>query len=224
MPDSRTLKFVSLHIIVATITLACILMNGPMRAGLPVDNSLLERVGFIAANTGLWTASWMVWMASALGLFVFCSILASELNDSLSVRISLMIVALGIGPDLIAEVIYAFIIPQMIAQGSSLDMVQSLELIASHLTGFLGNGLYNLGGLGLTLIAWRQRVFPLWVFLWGLTSWGLGLSLSVSIALANMKAAEVFTASSMVLSTSWMLIFAYCRFAPESLRKRWITP
>lgn len=199
-------------------------MNGPMRPGLPVDTSLLERVEFIAANQTLWAASWMVWMASALGLFVFCSILASELKASLGTRISLTIVAMGIGPDLIAEVIYAFIIPKIILQGLSLDMVQSLELIASHLTGFLGNGLYNLGGLGLTLIAWRQRILPLWVFFWGLTSWILGLSLSASIAVGDMKAAELFTASSMVLSTSWMLILAYLRFAPDSMRARWNTP
>lgn len=223
MPDSRTLKFFSLHMIVATITLACILMNGPMRAGLPVDTTLLERAEFIAGNQGLWAASWMVWMASALGLFIFCSIVASELKRSLGARISLTIVAMGIGPDLIAEVIYAFIIPKIIAEGLNLDMMQSLEWIASHLTGFLGNGLYNLGGLGLTLIAWRQGILPLWVFVWGITSWLLGLSLSASIAIGDMKAAELFTASSMVLSTCWMLIFAYLRFAPESIRARWNT-
>lgn len=220
---SDKLKFFSLHIIVAIITLACLLMNGPMRPGLPIDTTVLERAEFIAGNQALWVMSWMVWMASAIGLFVFCSILAGELKSRMRARVALTIVAMGIGPDLIAEVIYAFIIPKVVLLELNLDIMQSLELIASHLTGFLGNGLYNLGGLALTIIAWRERIFPIWVFIWGLTSWILGLSLSVSIAIDYMAGAEFFTATSMVLSTSWMLVIAYIRFAPQGFRERWNT-
>ncbi|WP_238322721.1 MULTISPECIES: hypothetical protein [Pseudoalteromonas] len=92
------------------------------------------------------------------------------------------------------------------------------EHIATHLTGYLGNGLYNLGGLTLTCLAIKQGIFKTWVSVWGVTAWILGLLLSVSIAAGQLKAAEIFTASSMTLSTLWMIIFAH-----QVLRPRWNT-
>lgn len=206
---SQSSKFYLIHSIVAVIGLACLLMNGPMRDGLPLDNTIEERVAFISENEVLWVISWITWMASALGLLVFCSILADEVEKSYLSNIGLTIVAIGIAPDLIAEVIYAFIIPDAIAYGLHLNSIKLLESIAMHLTGFLGNGLYNLGGITLTILAIRQRLFPAWVAVWGIAAWILGLLLSVSVAVNALKAAEIFTATSMILSTSWMLVFAY---------------
>lgn len=205
----NVLKFYIVHGIVAVITLACLLMNGPMRGGLPLDTTLAERIIFISENTLLWSLSWCVWMASALGLFVFCSILADELKPSFLRVIGLAIVAMGIAPDLIAEVLYAFVMPKLIASNVGHNIILTLEVIATHLTGYLGNGLYNLGGMLLTVIAIRERVVTSWVAVWGVISWTLGLLLSVSVAMGSMKGAEFFTATSMVLSTLWMLIFAY---------------
>ena len=42
--------------IVAVITLACLCMAGPMRAGFPVGNELPDRMAFIAEHAGLWKA------------------------------------------------------------------------------------------------------------------------------------------------------------------------
>ena len=55
-------------------------MNGPMRGGLPLDNSVDQRMAFIAENEFIWSFSWFVWTLSAIGLFTFCTILADELN------------------------------------------------------------------------------------------------------------------------------------------------
>lgn len=203
------LKFYIIHFIAALITLACLLMNGPMRGGLPIDNTALERMAFIANNASLWSLSWCVWMFCALGLFVFCTILADELKRDFLRTIGLFFVALGITPDLSAEVLYAFIIPAAINLNLGVDTFKLLEVIATHLTGFLGNGLYNLGGILLTGLAIHQNLLKPWVAIWGIVAWSLGLLLSVSIALGAMQAAEIFTITSMVLSTLWMLIFAY---------------
>jgi hypothetical protein len=206
-PDS--IKFYTVHVIVAVITLACLLMNGPMRGGLPLDNTVAERMAFIASNGLSWSLSWFVWMLSAIGLFVFCAILADELDRGVYRTIGIGLVGMGIAPDLIAEVTYAFIIPEVIARQVDSHTVEVLEIIAIHLTGFLGNGLYNLGGLLLTCLAISQGVFRSWVALWGISAWILGLLLSLSVAIGALKAAELFTASSMVLSTAWMLVFAW---------------
>lgn len=204
-----SIKFYSIHIIVAVITLACFLMNGPMRDGLPLDNTLDDRITFIAENSLVWSMSWCVWMLSALGLFVFSAILADELNKTFLRTVGLSLVAMGVAPDLIAEVLYAFVIPEIIQNNISSEMVQTLEIISAHLTGFLGNGLYNLGGMLLTLLGFKEGLLKPWIVIWGVTSWSLGFMLSAAIAVDSMIAAELFTASSMVLSTTWMLIFAH---------------
>lgn len=205
----QKLKFYLIYAIVGVIALACMLMNGPMRGGLPIDTTIAERIQFISAHQTLWSFSWFCWMLSAIGLFVFCTILADELEKTFLRTIGIALVGMGIAPDLIAEVLYAFVMPKAIGAHMSYELIELLEITAMHLTGFLGNGLYNLGGLLLTTLAIKQGVVQNWVALWGLVAWFLGLLLSFSIALDALQAAELFTATSMVLSTAWMLIFAH---------------
>ncbi|GAB1255608.1 hypothetical protein NBRC116494_01100 [Aurantivibrio plasticivorans] len=180
-----------------------------MRDGLPIDSDISSRMEFIATNRTLWTLSWFAWMLSALGLFIFCTIFANKLRSSPLKIVGLAFVGMGIAPDLIAEVNYAFIIPEILVNGADEQTFLTLETLSIYLTGFLGNGLYNLGGVVLTISAIRQGLIRSWVAIWGVTAWILGLLLSLSIAIGSMAGAELFTASSMVLSTLWMLIFAH---------------
>lgn len=205
----NAIKFYSVHVIVAVITVACLLMNGPMRDGLPLDNTLTERMAFIADNRLVWSLSWFAWMLSAIGLFVFCAILADELHKNVLRTIGIALVGMGIAPDLIAEVIYAFVMPEVIVRKFDGQLIELLEITAMHLTGYLGNGLYNLGGLTLTLLAFSQGVIKGWVAAWGVLAWILGLLLSLTVAIGSVKAAEIVTAAAMFLSTLWMLIFAH---------------
>ncbi|WP_249314101.1 hypothetical protein [Pseudoalteromonas sp. S2755] len=69
--DQYKTKFVVVYLIAAIITAACLLMNGPMRPGLPLDNTVIMRMEFISENLALWQWSWIAWMFSALGLLVF---------------------------------------------------------------------------------------------------------------------------------------------------------
>ena len=211
--SARQLQYV-VYAVALVITLACLMMTTLMREGLPVDGStVLSRMIFIDQNTALWSASWCVWMFAAIGLYLFCAVFASQLNPSVFRTVGLALVGMGIPADLSAEVIYAFIIPKQIALDAGPDLIIFLEQLASHLTGFLGNGLYNLGGLMLTLLAFSQKKLPVWLFAPGILAWLLGLALSASIAVDAMKAAEIFTALSMTLSTLWMVVWAKTRLA-----------
>lgn len=165
--DQYKTKFVVVYLIAAIITAACLLMNGPMRPGLPLDNTVIMRMEFIAENLVLWQWSWIAWMFSALGLLVFSVILADELKADFRKHVGLLLVALGVAPDLIAEVIYAFVLPKVVHLTMGESVFLLLEHIATHLTGYLGNGLYNLGGLTLTCLAIKQGIFKTWVSVWG---------------------------------------------------------
>jgi len=215
-------KFIVIHIIAALIAIACLLMNGPMRAGLPIDTTVAERMAFLANNSILWMWSWITWMFCAIGLLVFCVILSDEINTDFRKTIGIFLVALGVAPDLTAEVIYAFVLPKIVSLQMDESTFLLFEHIASHLTGYLGNGLYNLGGLLLTYLAIKQGMFKTWVSVWGVTAWILGILLSVSIAAGELKAAELFTASSMVLSTLWMVIFSHQILKPQISQKPYV--
>lgn len=191
------------------IFIACLLMAGPMRGGMPVGGDLTSRVAFIQANLTLWQLGWLLWMSCALGLMLFACLLATALPQGMLRTIGLTLVCLGIVPDLSAETLYAFILPQLAQHGASLESLQLVDQLAMYLTGFLGNGLYNLGGLLLSIELWRSQLILRRYTLLGVVAWLLGLGLSASIAMQQLGAAEALTAASMTLSTLWFLLIAW---------------
>lgn len=201
--------FYTTVMIVSVITLACLLMAGPMRQGLPVAGDLPTRLAYIQQQLGWWQFGWLCWMAAALGLFTFACLWSSELPPSPWRQLGLSLLGLGLVPDLTAETIYGFVLPALSAEGLPISSLQLLDSLAMQLTGFLGNGLYNLGGLMLTVVMWRQRSVHGAVIGAGFLAWSLGLGLSAAIALNQLAAAELLTGSSMVLSCLWMLALAY---------------
>ena len=180
-----------------------------MRPGLPVVAELSVRTAYIQSNLGWWQIGWGFWMLSALGLLLFCSLLATALPQTPMRGFGLTLVALGLVPDLIAEVLYAFVFPAMLSAGSSAEILFFIDQTALHLTGFLGNGLYNLGGLVLTCLLLNHRPgFKLWLYP-GVVAWIAGLGLSAAIVMQQFGLAEILTACSMALSTFWFVLIAY---------------
>jgi len=207
MPNRR--YFYATLAIAVVIFIACVLMAGPMRPGLPVVAELSARTAYIQSNLGWWQIGWGFWMLSALGLLLFCSLLATALPQTPMRGFGLTLVALGLVPDLIAEVLYAFVFPAMLSAGSSAEILHFIDQTALHLTGFLGNGLYNLGGLVLTVLLLNHRpALKLWLYP-GVVAWLAGLGLSVAIMMQQFGLAEILTAFSMALSTFWFVLIAY---------------
>lgn len=210
-------RFMVTVLICLVIFIACLLMAGPMRQGLPVAGDLAARLQYIADNLVLWQLGWLCWMVAAVGLLCFCHLLASALPTHELRTFSLALVTLGIVPDLTAQTLYAFLLPAMSQLGAVADTLLLLDQLALYLTGFLGNGLYNLGGLGLTLLLLRYRPdIKSWVYP-GIMAWILGLGLSTAIALQQLAVAELLTAASMTLSTLWFALIAYRLWGPSNV-------
>lgn len=192
--------------IVTALTLACFQMAFILPEGLPGSgNSLAERHEFIQHNTALWQLGWLNWMFAALGLLTFCTMLLPFIPKSEWRTLGILFVALGIAPDLSAEVIFAFVIPQSHLVDPTLVAMQTLELIAIQLTGTLGNGLYNIGGLLLNSLLLSNQRLPRKLILIGIPAWFFGFGLSIACASHALDAAKFFTAVGMVWSTTWML-------------------
>lgn len=107
-------------------------------------------------------------------------------------------------PDIGAEIIFAFVIPHSHKIDPTLATMQTLELIAVQLTGILGNGLYNIGGLLLNILLLNNQRLPRKLILAGIPGWFFGFGLSIACATYAFDAAKFFTATGMVWSTAWM--------------------
>lgn len=205
MPNKNLNVYLGL-IIVITLTLACFQMAFVITDGLVApNNTAVDRNAFIQNNLLLWQFGWFNWMLGALGLITFCTMLLPFIPKSEWRVLGILLVALGIVPDIGAEVIFAFVIPYSPAIDPSLAIMHTLELLAVQLTGTLGNGLYNIGGLILNILLLSNSRLPRKLILIGIPGWFLGFGLSIACALHALDAAKFFTAVAMVWSTAWML-------------------
>jgi len=210
-PVSRSSAWVTLGI-VAIITLACFNMAFVLRDGLAIGTPFITRALFLSEHTALWQLGWLNWMIAALGLLLFCVYLLDYLPRTPLRRFAILLVAIGIGPDIIAEVLFAFVLPPLLQIDQPAALFMTLEQIAMQLTGTVGNGFYNLGGLLLNLLLFANARIPRLLILAGLPAWLFGLALSVATALQAVLAATFLTGVAMVLSLGWMLAVALLLF------------
>lgn len=205
--------------IVTVIGIACLAMALFLRHGLPTGTVLAERMAFVAAHSIAWPLAWLPWMASAVGLLLFCVWLREYAPPSPARVIGVTLVGIGVAPDIAAESLYAFVLPTLTVPALAVRYYD-IELIATLLTGVLANGAYCLGGLILNLALFRNPRFPRLIAWAGLPAWLLGLGLSVAVLTGRMQAAMVLTALSMSLSLAWMFVVAIYIFR-FPLRYRW---
>ncbi len=191
------------------LTLACFQMALVLRPGLftPVT-SLDERASFILTQLSLWQLGWLNWMLSALGLLCFGLILSRYLRNSWPAQLGIFLIALGVIPDLIAETCFAFVIPALLQNSEAYGFAAGLEQVAVQLTGTLANGLYNIGGLTLNILLFKQLPAYRRLALLGIPAWFFGFGLSITCAGQWFNAAEFFTAVGMVWSTLWIFAVA----------------
>lgn len=154
--------------------LAAIAMWFWLKPGLPLPHSLLaDRMGHVAAHPAWWILGWGLWHLAALSLVALYVGLAGQWagRSPILCGLALMVSAAGLCADLGAETFYMGLAADLGAQDFS-----RLERVVGLLTGYLGNGLYTMGGLLLTIAGWRQ--LPVSLQTMALVVWGAGGVLS----------------------------------------------
>jgi len=183
-------------------------------AAWPIETRLL----YITNHQVLWTVCWIAWIFAAVSLIYFLvnwGILLEHLaTESMRPKIvfGVLISALGMIPDTIAETLYIGLIPQL-ANNAKVNLAGSpsgafhefamWQQCINLITGFLGNGFYCVGGLTLALISLKTKPFPK---KWALASfpiWLVGFGLSVAALLDHNAMLKFTTAFTMVAFVVW---------------------
>jgi hypothetical protein len=172
--------------------LAAAAMALVLRPGIEVVPDPAAPLAYIAAHPLLWRGGWALWIAAALSLLAYYAWWGSHLPDSRAGVAAFALAVAGLSADLLAESLYIGWLPEHHARVASLARV---------LTGGVGNGLYTLAGILLTLASpwlrgWGRRTA--WII------WAAGLAL----------AACSFAGSAAGMAISTTLLFAlFCPWA-----------
>ncbi len=188
--------------------IAALLMLVALRDGLLPSIDINIRVAYINDHPLLWKLSWCCWIFAAISLIYFfiqwglwLDEHSQRKNRTLLVP-GVLIGCLGLAADTIAEILYIAYIPQL-ARALLIPELERLEPFVAMMTGFLGNGLYCIGGLFLTTAAlkslqpvrrWFAMSLPVWIF---------GLGLSWSAFTESAMGMQVTTALTMTTFIIW---------------------
>lgn len=198
---------------------AALVMLGFLRPGLDLNLDVVSRMDYIAGHGAIWIASWSLWILAALTLIFLMVNWGWHLNSLESGRarqpfvvFGVLVACLGMIPDTMAETLFIAVLLDLAAQAGSADTLlreQAIsafmmwENLATHFTGFLGNGFYSLGGLVLQIVSWRSGALPTLPRHFGFVVWISGLMLTLVTLLGWHGGVVVFTGLTMASFVFW---------------------
>lgn len=172
--------------------------------GLEWEENFGRRFTWILANARLWTITWFAWSVASMSLIAFAFVWARELfqrggrpADLIS---GVRIMTYGLIFDLAGECVYIFA-PSFTYP----DFNYFWPVIRQYtiLSVVLGNGLYCVGGLTLSVVALRVGWLTGFMAKIGFAMWGIGLFLSLAAVFNNRLAIVASGAALMTLFIPW---------------------
>lgn len=175
----------ALHVIAGLGTLVL------LRGGSEAVSDLDQRAAWIETHAWQWRIGWLLWMAAAVSLLMFYQWWAKRIDPRASV--ALVIASLGLLADFSGELVFIVAMPH---PGSGLHRSASL------LTGGLGNGLYTIAGVALTVIT---TAMPPYLRIWAWLVWLSGFGLTAATVADVPFGVVVSSAALMVLFIPWVV-------------------
>lgn len=172
-----------------------------MRPGSPLV-PLAERMEYLAGHPAAWTWGWGVWMVCALLLLGYVAALRGCLPErSLAADLALILTAVGMGVDLLCDVVQIRGLPLATA---SEPLFLSLEALAFTGGATVANGLYTAAVLILTL---TLRIGPGARFA-GFATVVFGAAMAVAGMIPSPRLLELATGPTIGFYSLWTIIVA----------------
>lgn len=200
MPDVASRQDATAAYIAAAVNLAAgLVMLLSLRHGIPAGGSdLSARIAYVGDHILAWRLGWLVWNLAAISLLGFFVVLAARWRERAPILcgLALLCAAAGLAADLGAETILAVVSP-----GLRGETYATVESIAVALTGYLGNGLYAVGGILLT-VAGRRDLPPILLWL-AAAVWTVAVWLSAATLVSSNAGQFASAAALMPLFVLW---------------------
>lgn len=184
-------------LVFCTHLLAAVAMLVVLRHGLPDPaTTWAERLDFVRSHLSAWWVGWLLWQLAALSLLALYVTLGLRwrARRPLLVVLALMLAAAAFGADVGGQSLY-----MGMPAFSDAASFAKLEIVAALLTGYVGNGLYTVAGLLLTVAGLgdlpRRIVaasFVLWSAGFGLAGASLGQSILLQQITTGLMLASLF--------------------------------
>lgn len=163
---------------------------------------LPERMEYLASHPPGWTWGWGVWMVCSLLLLGYVAALRGSLPQrSLAADVALTLTAVGMGADLLCDVIQIRGLPLATA---SEPLFLSLEAVAFTGGATVANGLYTVAVLIFTM------TLPIgsWARLAGFATFVFGAAMAVAGMIPSPRLLELATGPTIGFYSVWTLLVA----------------
>jgi len=174
---------------------AAIILGPGTSAGQP---DLLQRSGWIAANTLRWQAGWFFWFAVTLSFAWSFYALGRHLDNSRpwpAMAMGVAVIAAAV--DIVGVLVNLKLLPELAqalanaaaGQDPALPVVfQAMESFANGLVNVAAFGLYTFAGLLLLPAIFATKSYPRWLAWLGTAEWGIAALATVLLVVAPVVA------------------------------------
>jgi hypothetical protein len=189
--------------------LACVALLA-VSGGTEIVDDIGQRAAWVRSHPAAWSATWMLWALASMSLLAFTIVWAARLLQEGAPRqwVFLGCAVLGVGVlfDLVGESIN-LVGPTL--PGCTVEQFAIFVRTYGLLSAAIANGLYCIGGLVLSALAWHIGWLRGWVGLLGFVMWTIGLGLTV-MALVNNGPGMIATGGGvMLLYIPWSALVAW---------------
>jgi hypothetical protein len=184
--------------IVAVHVLACLLLLS-VAPGTELQPDMAARAAWVDAHRLRWTLNWLCWMVGSMSIGVLFVLWSRALKEPRKGIVACLICITGSGFDLIGEWTYI---------RTTIDTFARDAALYTFVSPGIANGLYCVGGLILSVLAWRDGLLRGAVGLLGFATWIVGLALTIA-ALVHLPITMAITgAATMGLFIIWATLLS----------------
>jgi hypothetical protein len=196
-------------VVVVVHVVACVALL-LVRGGTEIVPDMAERHRWVAAHAPLWVATWLLWALASMSLAAFTFVWTARLLELGAPRrwamLGCAVVTAGVFFDLAGESVN---VVWLTAPGQTVTEFARGARLYGVLSAAIANGLYCVGGLLLSALAWRVGWLRGGVGVLGFAMWGVGLALTVAAVHDNGPAMVVSGGGVMALYVPWAALVGW---------------
>ncbi len=208
-PKTR-LVFAWFCVIVHVFALLAVLLV--LRNGIP-PGDLAARAAFVATNATAWRIGWALWLPASLALVLFFAGWA----DAMPLRgwgmIAVALTLAGATIDWADEMFCIGLAPGLAARFAADAFAAGAYALWDRayvvISMGLANGLYTLGGIILTALAFKTPGFPRWLAWFSTIVWALSLDLSIAALIGDGVIIQVVSTLVFIAFLPWVVLMGY---------------